>query len=167
MTDQPQVGCRDKLQASEGKLRSAIQDKANVVSEKAAIDRQLKALQAQTGKLTKVIDGLSAQAGLDITVQPDASSFAWPHNGCITSKCPSSEAMTSANVTWHSLPRCTNAQQTMLHSSSTKCCSVGLLTICNGGLDRSWHALLSLGSAACNRSLDSALQERRGSCQPW
>lgn len=47
-------GCRDKLQASEGKLRSAIQDKANVVSEKAAIDRQLKALQAQTGKLTKV-----------------------------------------------------------------------------------------------------------------
>ena len=47
--------CRDKLQASEGKLRSAIQDKANVVSEKAAIDRQLKALQAQTGKLTKVL----------------------------------------------------------------------------------------------------------------
>lgn len=47
--------CRDKLQASEGKLKSAIQDKANVVSEKAAIDRQLKALQAQTGKLTKVV----------------------------------------------------------------------------------------------------------------
>lgn len=46
--------CRDKLQASEGKLRSAIQDKGNVVSEKATIDRQLKALQAQTGKLTKV-----------------------------------------------------------------------------------------------------------------
>ena len=47
--------CRDKLQACEGKMRSAIQDKANVVSEKAAVDRQLKALQAQTGKLTKVI----------------------------------------------------------------------------------------------------------------
>ena len=46
--------CREKLQACEGKLRSAVQDKANALSEKAAIDRQLKALQAQTGKLTKV-----------------------------------------------------------------------------------------------------------------
>ena len=54
MTDKLGSCCRDKLQASEGKLRSAIQDKANVVSEKAGIDRQLKALQAQTGKLTKV-----------------------------------------------------------------------------------------------------------------
>ena len=32
-----------------------MQGKANVVSEKATIDRQLKALQAQTGKLTKVL----------------------------------------------------------------------------------------------------------------
>ena len=54
MNDKLGSACRDKLQASEGKLKSAIQDKANVVSEKAAIDRQLKALQAQTGKLTKV-----------------------------------------------------------------------------------------------------------------
>lgn len=54
MNDKLDSCCRDKLQASEGKLRSAIQDKANVVSERAAIDRQLKALQAQTGKLTKV-----------------------------------------------------------------------------------------------------------------
>ena len=38
----------------EGKLRSAVQDKVNVQSEKANIERQLKALQAQTGKLTKV-----------------------------------------------------------------------------------------------------------------
>ena len=47
---------REKLQGCEGKLRSAVQDKANVVSEKATIDRQLKALQAQTGKLTKVLN---------------------------------------------------------------------------------------------------------------
>ncbi|KAA6426660.1 MAG: CENPE type kinesin [Trebouxia sp. A1-2] len=47
---------RERLQACEGKLRSAVQDKANVVSEKATIDRQLKALQAQTGKLTKDLD---------------------------------------------------------------------------------------------------------------
>ncbi len=36
-----------------------MQDKANVVSEKATIDRQLKALQAQTGKLTKVLDSFT------------------------------------------------------------------------------------------------------------
>jgi len=36
-----------------------VQDKANVVSEKATIDRQLKALQAQTGKLTKVLNSFT------------------------------------------------------------------------------------------------------------
>lgn len=45
---------REKLQGVEAKLRSTIQDKANVQSEKANIERQLKTLQAQTGKLTKV-----------------------------------------------------------------------------------------------------------------
>ncbi len=54
--------CREKLQACEGKLRSAVQDKANALSEKATIDRQLKALQAQTGKLTKVIKCLYQKA---------------------------------------------------------------------------------------------------------
>ncbi len=36
-----------------------MQGKANVVSEKATIDRQLKALQAQTGKLTKVLNSFT------------------------------------------------------------------------------------------------------------
>ena len=49
------ISDREKLQGVEAKLRSTIQDKANVQSEKANIERQLKALQAQTGKLTKVL----------------------------------------------------------------------------------------------------------------
>lgn len=80
-----------------------------MVSEKATIDRQLKALQAQTGKLTKVtqtsteynndIEGFSARAGLGSTgqagvvVQHDASSFAWSQTRCSTSK---HQHMTSA-----------------------------------------------------------------------
>lgn len=47
-------GRREKLQACEGKLRAAIQDKNNVGLEKAALERELKGLRGHAGKLTKV-----------------------------------------------------------------------------------------------------------------
>ncbi len=46
--------CREKVQALEAKLRGAMQDKANTQMEKAALERELKGLRNQAGKLTKV-----------------------------------------------------------------------------------------------------------------
>ena len=53
---------REKVQALEAKLRGVTQDKANVSMEKAALERELKALRSQAGKLTKVGDGLRRRA---------------------------------------------------------------------------------------------------------
>jgi hypothetical protein len=58
---EPSANCRgvwahrEKLQACEGKLRAAIQDKNNVGLEKAGLERELKGLRGQAGKLTKVV----------------------------------------------------------------------------------------------------------------
>ena len=46
--------CREKVQALEAKLRGTLQDKANTQMEKAALERELKGLRNQAGKLTKV-----------------------------------------------------------------------------------------------------------------
>ncbi len=46
--------CREKLAATETKLKAAVQDKTNVGIEKAALERELKGLRGQAGRLTKV-----------------------------------------------------------------------------------------------------------------
>jgi hypothetical protein len=46
--------CREKLAAVETKLKAAVQDKTNVQMEKAALERELKSLKGQAGRLTKV-----------------------------------------------------------------------------------------------------------------
>ena len=46
--------CREKLTATEAKLKAAVQDKTNVGIEKAALERELKGLRGQAGRLTKV-----------------------------------------------------------------------------------------------------------------
>ena len=46
--------CRDKLQALEAKHRTLVQDKNALQGEKAAMERELKGLRGQAGKLTKV-----------------------------------------------------------------------------------------------------------------
>ena len=46
--------CREKLQGLEAKHRSMVQDKSNLQGEKAAMERELKVLRGQAGKLTKV-----------------------------------------------------------------------------------------------------------------
>jgi hypothetical protein len=38
------------------KLKAAVQDKANVQLEKATLERELKGLRGQAGRLTKVLD---------------------------------------------------------------------------------------------------------------
>lgn len=48
------VGRREKLAATEAKLRTAVQDKNNANIEKAALERELKGLRGQAGRLTKV-----------------------------------------------------------------------------------------------------------------
>ena len=48
------VCAREKLGAAEQKLRGAVQDKQLAVTEKAALEREVKTLKAQAGKLTKV-----------------------------------------------------------------------------------------------------------------
>ena len=45
---------REKLAAVETKLKAAVQDKTNVGMEKAALERELKGLRGQAGRLTKV-----------------------------------------------------------------------------------------------------------------
>ena len=45
---------REKLTATEAKLKAAVQDKTNVGIEKAALERELKGLRGQAGRLTKV-----------------------------------------------------------------------------------------------------------------
>lgn len=45
---------RERLQGCEGKLRAAIQEKSNLGLEKAALERELKGIRGQTGKITKV-----------------------------------------------------------------------------------------------------------------
>ena len=45
---------REKLAAVEAKLKAAVQDKTNVGMEKAALERELKGLRGQAGRLTKV-----------------------------------------------------------------------------------------------------------------
>ncbi len=45
---------REKLTATETKLKAAVQDKANIQLEKAALERELKGLRGQAGRLTKV-----------------------------------------------------------------------------------------------------------------
>ncbi len=47
-------GRREKLTATEAKLKAAVQDKTNVGIEKAALERELKGLRGQAGRLTKV-----------------------------------------------------------------------------------------------------------------
>jgi hypothetical protein len=61
-------GHREKLQACEGKLRAAIQDKNNMGLEKAALERELKGLRGQAGKLTKVVysSTLKEKSGADL-----------------------------------------------------------------------------------------------------
>lgn len=46
--------CREKLAATETKLKAAVQDKTNVGIEKATLERELKGLRGQAGRLTKV-----------------------------------------------------------------------------------------------------------------
>ena len=46
--------CREKLTATEAKLKAAVQDRTNVGIEKAALERELKGLRGQAGRLTKV-----------------------------------------------------------------------------------------------------------------
>ena len=46
----------------EAKLKAAIQDKSNVQLEKAALDRELKGLRGQAGRLTKVCLSGSAES---------------------------------------------------------------------------------------------------------
>lgn len=46
--------CREKLTATEAKLKAAVQDKTNFGIEKAALERELKGLRGQAGRLTKV-----------------------------------------------------------------------------------------------------------------
>ena len=48
------VGRREKLAATEAKLKTAVQDKNNANIEKAALERELKGLRGQAGRLTKV-----------------------------------------------------------------------------------------------------------------
>ena len=45
--------CRERLQAVEAKHRTLVQDKNNLQGEKAAMERELKVLRGQAGKLTK------------------------------------------------------------------------------------------------------------------
>ena len=45
---------RERLAVVEAKLKAAIQDKSNVQLEKAALERELKGLRGQAGRLTKV-----------------------------------------------------------------------------------------------------------------
>lgn len=47
---------REKLTATEAKLKAAVQDKTNAGIEKAALERELKGLRGQAGRLTKVQD---------------------------------------------------------------------------------------------------------------
>ena len=56
---------REKLSAAEQKLRGAVQDKQLAVTEKAALEREVKTLKGQAGKLTKVLDQLSVTTRLD------------------------------------------------------------------------------------------------------
>lgn len=46
--------CREKLTATENKLKAAVQDKMNVKMEKAALERELKTLRDQAGRYNKV-----------------------------------------------------------------------------------------------------------------
>ena len=46
--------CREKLTATENKLKAAVQDKTNVKMEKAALERELKSLRDQAGRYNKV-----------------------------------------------------------------------------------------------------------------
>lgn len=55
------VGHREKLQGLEAKHRTLVQDKNNLQGEKAAMERELKVLRGQAGKLTKV--RVNPQAG--------------------------------------------------------------------------------------------------------
>jgi hypothetical protein len=48
------VDRREKLAATEVKLKTAVQDKNNANIEKAALERELKGLRGQAGRLTKV-----------------------------------------------------------------------------------------------------------------
>ncbi|KAK9836595.1 hypothetical protein WJX74_004004 [Apatococcus lobatus] len=53
---------REKLSAAEQKLRGAVQDKQHAVTEKAALEREVKTLKGQAGKLTKDLDKRDAVA---------------------------------------------------------------------------------------------------------
>ncbi len=48
---------RERLAATEAKLKAAVQDKGNVQLEKAALERELKGLRGQAGRLTKARPG--------------------------------------------------------------------------------------------------------------
>lgn len=54
--------CREKLAAVETKLKAAVQDKTNVQMEKAALERELKSLKGQAGRLTKVSNSPSNES---------------------------------------------------------------------------------------------------------
>lgn len=53
--------CREKLTATENKLKAAVQDKMNVKMEKAALERELKSLRDQAGRYNKVRIPYSSQ----------------------------------------------------------------------------------------------------------
>jgi len=48
---------RERLAATEAKLKAAVQDKGNVQLEKAALERELKGLRGQAGRLTNARSG--------------------------------------------------------------------------------------------------------------
>ena len=66
---------REKLSAAEQKLRGAVQDKQHAVTEKAALEREVKTLKGQAGKLTKVFLFISRPSTCislpDLNVQAD------------------------------------------------------------------------------------------------
>ena len=56
---------REKLSGAEQKLRGAVQDKQLAVTEKAALEREVKTLKGQAGKLTKVLHQSNVTTRLD------------------------------------------------------------------------------------------------------
>ena len=47
-------GAREKLTATEAKLKAAVAERTNAQIEKAALERELKGMRGQAGRLTKV-----------------------------------------------------------------------------------------------------------------
>lgn len=98
---------REKMQGVEAKLRSTIQDKASVQSEKANIERQLKTLQAQTGKLTKVVSTAVAFAAMQhkLAIRACRGGFIVRH-GPIHAEKQTAKHFTNVPLVTHLLPSC-------------------------------------------------------------